>query len=122
MLFGVSGVLNLVYGPVPGSASTLLTPGWRALWLGILLFGCVCTLYGALSRRMTGFYWEYVGLSSMGLSIILYGINIFLMLYKMNVPFGPQWFGSLLVAGLGGFLLWKWWQVAQAIKQLSGIP
>ncbi|MFF7941184.1 hypothetical protein ACFZC5_15835 [Nocardia gamkensis] len=120
-VFGVSMLLQCIYGPPPASATTAMPSGFRTLWLVLMLIGCVATLVGLFARRVWGYLVEQVGLGALGWSLVAFGAQL-LLLQIQHRTIGPATvLGGPLPIALGIAFLWKRRQVLQDVRALRAV-
>ncbi|MGW5727547.1 hypothetical protein [Nocardia beijingensis] len=120
-VFGASMLLQCVYGPPPDSVFAAMPPGFRTLWLVLMLIGCTTTLVGLFARRVWGYLIEQVGLGALGWSLVAFGAQL-LLLQLQHGTFGPPTvLGGPLPMALGLAFLWKRRQVLQDVRILRAV-
>ena len=120
-VFGFSTLLQCCYGPPSGSAITTLPPGFRRVWLGLVLFGCAATLVGLFARRVWGYLIEQIGLEALGWSLAVYGVQLLLMQIQHRTLDPTTVLGVPLPIALGIAFLWKRRQVLQDVQALHSM-
>jgi MFS family permease len=120
-VFGLSGIMQLVFGPSAGSAASTMPSHWRMLWVGLMTIGCAVTLLGALVPWVWGYLVEQVGLAATGWSLIAYGCQILFLQIQSGTltPFTVA--GGPLVVALGLGFLWKRQQIISDLKRLNEV-
>jgi hypothetical protein len=120
-VFGISMVLQCVYGPPSGSAIAAMPSQFRTLWLVLMLIGCAATLAGVFARRVWGYLVEQVGLGALGWSLVAFGAQL-LLLQVQHGTLGPATvLGGPLPIALGVAFLWKRRQVLQDVRMLHAV-
>jgi hypothetical protein len=117
-VFGVSAPLQYCYGPSLGSAIPTLPPGFRTLWLVLMLIGCIATLVGLFAQRVWGYLIEQIGLGALGWSLVAFGVQLPLMRIQVRTLAPATVLGWPLPIALGVAFLWKRRQVLQDVKTL----
>ncbi|MEU6582398.1 hypothetical protein [Nocardia sp. NPDC046763] len=120
-VFGISGLLECCYGPPAGSATATLPPGFRTLWLALMLTGCLATLIGLWARRVWGYLIEQIGLGALGWSLIAFGAQLLLMQIQHRTLAAATVLGGPLPIALGVAFLWKRRQVLHDVKTLHDV-
>jgi hypothetical protein len=120
-VFGISMLSQCFYGPSPGSATATLPPGFRVLWLILMLIGCVATLVGVYSPRVWGYLIEQIGLGALGWSLVAFGAQLLLLQIQHRTLSPAAMLGGPLPIALGVAFLWKRQQVLQDLKTLHTV-
>ncbi|WP_039799463.1 hypothetical protein [Nocardia araoensis] len=120
-VFGVSMLLQCVYGPPPGSATAAMPPGFRTLWLVLMVIGCLATLVGLFARRVWGYLVEQVGLGALGWSLVAFGAQLLLLQIQHRTLGAASILGGPLPIALGVAFLWKRRQVLQDVRTLRAV-
>ncbi|MGK8523384.1 hypothetical protein ACRS6B_18335 [Nocardia asteroides] len=120
-VFGVSMLLQCVYGPPPGSATAAMPSGFRTLWLVLMLLGCAATLAGLFARRVWGYLVEQIGLGALGWSLAAFGAQLLLLQIQHRSLSPATVLGGPLLIALGVAFLWKRRQVLQDVRTLHAI-
>ncbi|MGK8512162.1 hypothetical protein ACRS5S_30500 [Nocardia asiatica] len=120
-VFGISMLLQCVYGPPPGSATAAMPSGFRTLWLVLMLVGCTATLVGVFARRVWGYLVEQVGLGALGWSLVAFGAQLMLLQIQHGTLGPATVLGGPLPIALGVAFLWKRRQVLRDVRTLHGV-
>lgn len=120
-VFGMSALLQAIYGPPPGSATSSMPPGFRVLWLVLMLIGCLATLVGVFARRVWGYLVEQIGLGALGWSLMAFGAQLLAMQLQHRTLGPATILGGPLPIALGLAFLWKRRQVLQDVQTLHAV-
>ncbi|MFD8245406.1 hypothetical protein [Nocardia sp. NPDC059691] len=120
-VFGVSMLLQCVYGPPPDSATAAMPSGLRTLWLVLMLIGCATTLVGLFARHVWGYLIEQVGLGALGWSLVAFGAQLLLLQLENRSLGAATFLGGPLPIALGVAFLWKRRQVLQDVRTLHAV-
>ncbi|WP_330229427.1 hypothetical protein OHA40_25690 [Nocardia sp. NBC_00508] len=120
-VFGVSALLQALFGPPAGSATSSMAPGFRTLWLVLLLIGCLATLVGLFARRVWGYLVEQIGLGALGWSLMAFGAQLLVLQFQQRTLGPATILGGPLPIALGLAFLWKRRQVLQDVRTLHAV-
>jgi hypothetical protein len=115
IVFGISAALQTVTGPPPGSTAATLSPGFRNLWLALVIGGAMATLVGVAARRNWGYLVEEIGLAAMGGALVAFGAQVLELQVEHHTLSPATVLGGPLTIALGAGFYWKWFQVWRTV-------
>lgn len=117
--FGMSAMLQFKYPAPTGTTAATIDRGSLIMWLVLVSFGCAVTLLGMATPRVWGLQAEQVGLVAVGGALVAYGTQVVWFQWQHHILSPATISGGPLIMLLGIGLLWKMWQVKNALDALS---
>ncbi len=117
-VFALSGTYQLLSNETPNAVNAMLPPGFRYLWLGMIVAGSLAVLFGVYWRNViTGMYVESVGLLAVSCATAIYGSLIMVASIQLHSIAGML-LSSPMTLAIGLAYYAKYRQVLKVLERL----
>jgi membrane-bound ClpP family serine protease len=117
-VLGFSGVTQLVTGRSSNAISELMPGALRAVWLVLMIAGCIAILAGSYMPGVNGLFLESWGLLTASLAILIYGVSLMWYAYGAEMFTSAAMMTGPTTLALAAGLYWKRIQLQRTIRGL----